>query len=173
MSKGFQDHTLKPSNPCGSQTSLEFRVANQSHQATTEGQALFQGSRVRFTRPPSTCPPHTIPNTKEWERTVGLLSVLFDSNYLLVHQPSTLKPAQNSRAVSLPRILPPRADSQFTSPNLQPWSQAAGTRPASQMDGMPRVKAAEEDALLATGENVRKAGVGVLHSSSARAGGRP
>lgn len=51
-------------------------------------------------------------------------------------------------------------------------SQASGTR-GLESGQMPRVKAAGEGVLLATGEKDKKAGVGAVCSPSATAAGRP
>lgn len=103
------NHRLHPSNlysPSGHQTSLQFRVPNQSHQATTQGSGspgtvsgLWSASHD-----PSTCRPHTLPRRRRREVT-SLSPVFFDSGHPQVHEPSRLKPPPYSggRGSSSPR----------------------------------------------------------------------
>lgn len=86
--------------PRGHQTSLQFRVPNQSYQATTEAlpnRAPFQDSRVRFTRPQHLSTSHPFQkeevrgDSKPIPRTVSLSLIFFNSGNHPVQEPLKMK----------------------------------------------------------------------------------
>lgn len=87
-------HCLHPSNlysPGGLQICLQFRVPNQSHQATTEPSANPGTVSELWREIPRTPAPVGLPKGRGWEGTVGLSPVLFNSSSQQVQEPSSLK----------------------------------------------------------------------------------
>lgn len=146
----------------GHQTSLQFRVPNQSYQATTEGSAnpgIVSGLQGEIPRPQHLSSSYSF--QKEVMKGNSSRSIPGPIRFKLLPGPGALETETTSKvqgqgerlAVTLPRILSPGQILLFTGPKLQPWFLRPREHRAWKGNRrMPRVKAAGEGALLTTGE---------------------
>ena len=106
------NHSLHPSNlsfPSGHQTSFQFRVLNQSYQATTEGSAdpgTVSGLKSEIHKTPAPVGLTLFPKEGVGGNR-GLRPDLPDTDPHRVHEPSRLKPPPNAGGRGAARRDPP------------------------------------------------------------------